>query len=103
MEKIKRGQIESWYDHKNIFITGATGFMGKVLLEKVLRSLPNVGKLYILVRPKYGVSSQERINKIFKQLPVSSFKKKIYIHFQIMKYGQYHLEMYNLKVLLPKN
>ena len=30
--------IQQFYQGKTVFITGATGFMGKVLLEKLLRS-----------------------------------------------------------------
>ncbi|KAJ4842624.1 hypothetical protein Tsubulata_039768 [Turnera subulata] len=36
----------------NFFITGATGSLGKVLVEKILRSTPNVGKIFLLVRGK---------------------------------------------------
>lgn len=36
------------------------GFMGKVLVEKILRDCERVGKIYILVREKKGVSPQER-------------------------------------------
>lgn len=42
--------IETYFKDKNILMTGITGFVGKVLLEKVLRSLPESGKLYLLVR-----------------------------------------------------
>ena len=35
---------------KSIFITGVTGFVGKVLLEKVLRSVPTVERIYLLIR-----------------------------------------------------
>lgn len=44
--------IENFYKEKNIFLTGATGFCGKALVEKVLRSCESVGKIYILVRSK---------------------------------------------------
>ncbi|MDH3403393.1 MAG: AMP-binding protein [Acidobacteriota bacterium] len=36
---------------ERIFITGATGFIGKVLVEKLLWSVPEVGRLILLVRP----------------------------------------------------
>ncbi|KAL6200318.1 hypothetical protein ACLB2K_030100 [Fragaria x ananassa] len=35
---------------KTILITGATGFLGMVLVEKILRVQPNVKRLYLLVR-----------------------------------------------------
>ncbi|XAR54295.1 Long-chain-fatty-acyl-CoA reductase [Bertholletia excelsa] len=37
---------------RNLLITGATGFLGKVLLEKVLRTVPDVGKIFILIKAK---------------------------------------------------
>lgn len=56
--------IPAFFRGKNIFITGVTGFMGKVLLEKLLRSCPDMGTVYVLVRPKKGVQPEERIKQI---------------------------------------
>lgn len=56
--------IPQFFRSKNIFITGVTGFMGKVLLEKLLRSCPDIGLCYVLVRPKKGVQPQDRIKEI---------------------------------------
>ncbi|XDV24403.1 hypothetical protein PO909_028604 [Leuciscus waleckii] len=58
--------ISEWYAGKNVLITGATGFMGKVLVEKLLRSCPEVKALYILVRPKAGQSMSERVQDMMK-------------------------------------
>ena len=55
-----RESIGEFYTGRNIFITGATGFMGKVLVEKLLRSIPDIGTLYCLVRPKRDKTVQER-------------------------------------------
>eukprot|EP01062_Namystynia_karyoxenos_P005067 TRINITY_DN11789_c2_g1_i1.p1 TRINITY_DN11789_c2_g1~~TRINITY_DN11789_c2_g1_i1.p1 ORF type:complete len:588 (+),score=177.22 TRINITY_DN11789_c2_g1_i1:96-1859(+) len=58
------GSMDVCYSGKDIFITGATGFVGKVLVEKILRSLPTVRKLYLLVRPgKKGETPQQRLEK----------------------------------------
>lgn len=37
---------------KGFFITGATGFLAKVLIEKLLRTVPDVGKIYVLIKAK---------------------------------------------------
>lgn len=58
--------IADYYAGKNVLITGATGFMGKVLVEKLLRSCPGVRALYILVRPKAGQTMQERVASMMK-------------------------------------
>ena len=46
--------IAGFYRDRSIFITGATGFMGKVLVEKLLRCCPGIKNLYLLIRPKSG-------------------------------------------------
>lgn len=55
--------VAEFYANKTIFLTGATGFLGKVLVEKLLRSCPDVGKIYMLMRPKKGQSTKERLDE----------------------------------------
>ncbi len=57
-------EITEWYRGKNVFITGGTGFLGKVLLEKLLRTCP-VRRIYLLMRPKRGVDVNQRLEDIF--------------------------------------
>ena len=47
--------ISSFYQGKSILIVGATGGLGKVILEKILRTFPNVKNIYITVRDKKNV------------------------------------------------
>jgi nucleoside-diphosphate-sugar epimerase len=56
-------------DGASVLISGATGFVGKVLLEKLLRCVPNVQTIYLLIRPKREISPQKRM---FEEI-VSSF------------------------------
>ncbi|KAL0629291.1 Fatty acyl-CoA reductase 1 [Plecturocebus cupreus] len=56
--------IPEYYEGKNVLLTGATGFLGKVLLEKLLRSCPKVNSVYVLVRQKAGQTPQERVEEI---------------------------------------
>lgn len=43
-----RSDVAEFYRNKNIFLTGGTGFLGLTLIDKILRSLPEVGTLEII-------------------------------------------------------
>ena len=84
--------IPAFYKNASIFITGATGeqidtsgfntlllqktnkdftfdslsgFLGKSILEKLLRSCPDVDKIFVLVRSKKGHCPSERVEALF--------------------------------------
>ncbi|KAK4791277.1 hypothetical protein SAY86_031690 [Trapa natans] len=44
------GSVLQFLEGKTILITGVTGFLAKILVEKVLRVQPKVRKLYLLLR-----------------------------------------------------
>ena len=89
----KGSKIGQFYAGKTVFITGATGFMGKVesgkicsleynigfvqvLVEKLLRST-KVKKILVLIRPKKGLETKVRLEelmsaKIFDKIKESS-------------------------------
>ncbi|XP_017299126.1 fatty acyl-CoA reductase 1-like [Diaphorina citri] len=69
---MRESPIQAFYRNKQIFVTGATGFMGKVLVEKLLRSCYQLDQIYLLVREKKGKSTQERFEDIFSSI-VSQF------------------------------
>eukprot|EP00850_Spirogloea_muscicola_P008957 SM000049S16728 [mRNA] locus=s49:349597:353882:- [translate_table: standard] len=48
---------------KHVLITGSTGFLAKVLVEKVLREQPDVGQLYLVIQPQEDVSAQQRLER----------------------------------------
>lgn len=58
--------VRDWYRGKNVFITGASGFLGVCLLEKLVRTIPDIGTIYILLRPKKGKKIEERLEEIKK-------------------------------------
>ncbi|CAL1678654.1 unnamed protein product [Lasius platythorax] len=79
--------IPTFYAGQSIFLTGATGFLGKVYIEKILRSCPDVREIFVLMRPKKGLNLNERLEKMLN-LPLfdklreeqsSSFKKLILV------------------------
>ncbi|XP_059608026.1 putative fatty acyl-CoA reductase CG8303 [Phlebotomus argentipes] len=60
-------KLEDFFDGKGVFITGGTGFLGTGLLEALLGVSPNIGKIYVLVREKRGMTPAERFKKIFSK------------------------------------
>ncbi len=45
------GETAAFFNGKTLLVTGATGFLGKALLERVLWQLPQVRRIVLLMRP----------------------------------------------------
>jgi nucleoside-diphosphate-sugar epimerase len=69
---VELNSVQKFYKDKKIFITGASGFMGKVLLEKLLYSCSELKQIVILMRPKRGKSEIERVAN-FVNIPVNFY------------------------------
>lgn len=65
-------KISQTFAGATVSLTGATGFIGKLFMEKLLRSCPKLKMIYIVVRPKKGKDSEQRFKEIFDG-PVSFF------------------------------
>ncbi|XP_046975700.1 fatty acyl-CoA reductase wat-like [Vanessa cardui] len=59
--KANKTDIQRFYKDQCVFLTGGTGFLGKVLIEKLLRSCGELDTIYVLVRPKKGKDPTSRI------------------------------------------
>ena len=53
--------VQQFYADKTILISGCTGFLAKMILEKIIRSCSNFKKIYVLIRSKQGVTLQDRL------------------------------------------
>lgn len=74
MEEIpSKTAIQKFFEGQTIFVTGGTGFLGKLLIEKLLRSCYDLKKIYVLVRNKKGKTQKERFDEIF-EAEVSFFR-----------------------------
>ena len=54
-------ELQTFYKGRNVLLTGATGFVGKCVLEKLLRDT-EVCKIFVLIRSLPGSSIQERLS-----------------------------------------
>lgn len=61
----QRTSIQEFFRGRNIFMTGVTGFLGHVLLDKLLRTCSDIGTIYVLMREKKGVDPSERFKSLF--------------------------------------
>ena len=59
-------KIADYFKGSVILVTGGTGFVGKALLEKLLRSCPGIDTIYVLMRPKRGLSVDQRYKELLK-------------------------------------
>lgn len=64
-ESVVGSPVQEFFRDAVVFITGGTGFMGKILIEKLLRTCPHIKHIYLLIRPKKGKNVQQRLGEIF--------------------------------------
>lgn len=58
--------IRETYAGKHVLITGASGFVGKVWLAMALTRVPDIGRIYVLIRGK-GRGAKERFERIVSE------------------------------------
>ncbi|MED6205249.1 hypothetical protein PIB30_016042 [Stylosanthes scabra] len=56
------GSVLNFLQDKTILVVGATGFLAKIFLEKVLRVQPNIKKVFLLLRAADAKSATHRLN-----------------------------------------
>nr|AGK27745.1 fatty acyl-CoA reductase [Ericerus pela] len=71
----EKSEISEFYSEKTIFVTGVSGFIGKVLVWKLLRSCPKLERIYVLMRAKRGKSTQHRLDELLQTPIFNNFKQ----------------------------
>lgn len=54
--------IRQFLHGRTLLITGATGFLGKVLVEKILYEQQDVAHIYLLMQPRGTQTAADRLN-----------------------------------------
>lgn len=65
-ESLLKNPLEMFYSNSTVLISGGNGFLGKVLVEKLLRCF-DVAKIYLLMRVKDGEDVEQRMKKFLNE------------------------------------
>jgi long-chain acyl-CoA synthetase len=66
----ERFSVRKGLGGKRVMLIGVTGFIGKVWLANTLMDLPEIGKLYLLIRSQKSSPARERFEKMIEGSPV---------------------------------
>jgi len=75
---------------KHVMLIGVTGFIGKVWLANTLMDVPDIGRIYLLIRRQKSNPAQKRFQKLVEESPVFD---PLY-----ERYGSKLLQVFNDKV-----
>ncbi|KAL3272788.1 hypothetical protein HHI36_014248 [Cryptolaemus montrouzieri] len=68
-------QVVQFYKGKSVLITGGLGFLGKLIIEKLLRTCKDIKKMYLIVRPKGKKNATTRIQEALRNTLFSELQK----------------------------
>jgi thioester reductase-like protein len=68
--KIARLSVRESLKGKEVLLIGGTGFIGKVWLANLLADLPEIGKVYLLIRRSRSMTPWQRFVRILEASPV---------------------------------
>ncbi|VVC34007.1 Male sterility, NAD-binding,NAD(P)-binding domain [Cinara cedri] len=68
--------ITDTFNDGTILITGSTGFLGKILTDKLLRSCGLLKTIAVLVRNKRGLTAEQRMTDMYNQVVFDRLRKR---------------------------
>lgn len=76
-DDLSESQISKLFVGATVFLTGGTGFLGKLLIDKLLRCCPDIKKLYLLTRPKKNKDILKRLQEQFDDALYDTLRKEV--------------------------
>lgn len=70
MEDTVDSPVGRMFEGRSVFITGASGFIGRVLLEKLLSTYSGIKRIYILLRSKKNQKPHDRLHQQLLSTPI---------------------------------
>jgi len=65
--------VSSFFAGKSVLVTGVSGFLGKMVLWKLLRDMPTCRTIHVLMRSRGASSADKRLQEILHREPFLSF------------------------------
>jgi FlaA1/EpsC-like NDP-sugar epimerase len=73
---MNQSDIEKFYSGKTVLVTGVTGFVGKALVEKLLRSCTSIKTIIVLIRKKRNGKSESELYNCFSVILMFFFNRQ---------------------------
>lgn len=58
--------VGEFFANRSVFLTGGSGFLGKVLIEKLLHDCPSIKNIYVMIRTKGTEPAQSRLRQLLE-------------------------------------
>jgi len=69
-KQVEKLSVLESFAGKRILLIGFTGFIGKVWLAKILEEVPEIAKIYLLIRRQRSTTAQRRFEKVVAESPL---------------------------------
>ncbi len=63
-----RISVRAAFRDSTVLLTGVTGFLGTVILHRLLVVCPEVRRVYVVVRPRAEDSPEARVDRLFREI-----------------------------------
>lgn len=68
--------VSGFFKEQSILLTGGSGFLGKVILEKLLRDCRGISHVYVLLRSKQGIDPRRRVEEMTNSIAFSRIRRE---------------------------